>query len=93
MELVPRDVPEPALKPDSVLVKMRAVALNRGEFVSGYGLHAPGSVKTAGYEGAGEIIAVGANVKDSAPGVPAYVAPNGKSLGKSGLVLGLKYNF
>jgi NADPH:quinone reductase len=64
MELVPRDVPEPALKPDGVLVKMRAVALNRGEFVSGYGLHAPGSVKTAGYEGAGEIIAVGANVKD-----------------------------
>lgn len=64
MDLVPRDVPEPALKPDGVLVKMHAVALNRGEFVSGYGLHAPGSVKTAGYEGAGEIIAVGANVKD-----------------------------
>ncbi len=64
MELVPRDVTEPALKPDGVLVKMRAVALNRGEFVSGYGLHAPGSVKTAGYEGAGEIVAVGANVKD-----------------------------
>lgn len=39
------------------------------------------------------VTALGANVKDIAPGVPAYVAPNGKNLGKSALVLGLKYNF
>jgi hypothetical protein len=25
--------------------------------------------------------------------VPAYVGPNGKNLGKAGLVLGVKYNF
>lgn len=63
MELVPRDVPEPEVKPDGVLVRMRAVALNRGEFVSGYGLTKAGALKAAGAEGAGEIIAVGTNVK------------------------------
>ena len=26
-------------------------------------------------------------------GVPAYVSPSGKDLGKTGVVLGLKYNF
>ncbi|MEO7402250.1 MAG: zinc-binding dehydrogenase [Burkholderiales bacterium] len=62
MGLVPREVPEPELKPGTVLTRMRAVALNRGEFVKGHGLHKPGSVKTAGYEGAGEIIAVAADV-------------------------------
>ena len=36
--------------------------------------------------------AVYADVKKIA-GVPAYVGPNGKNLGKTGLVLGVKYNF
>lgn len=62
MALVPREVPEPALEPGSVLTRMRAVALNRGEFIAGHGLHAPGSMKPAGYEGAGEVVAVGEGV-------------------------------
>ena len=36
--------------------------------------------------------AVYADVKKLS-GVPAYVGPNGKNLGKTGLVLGVKYNF
>ncbi len=36
--------------------------------------------------------AVYADVKKIS-GVPAYVGPNGKNLGKTGLVLGVKYNF
>lgn len=64
MALVARDVPEPELRPGTVLTRMRAVALNRGEFIAGHGLHAPGSMKAAGYEGAGEVVAVGAGVTD-----------------------------
>lgn len=62
MALVPREVPEPVLQPGTVLTRMRAVALNRGEFIAGHGLHAPGSMKPAGYEGAGEIVGVGEGV-------------------------------
>jgi len=62
MALVLRDVPVPEPRPGTVLVKMRAVALNRGEFIGGHGLHAPGTFKTAGYEGAGEVHALGAGV-------------------------------
>ena len=68
MKLVLRDVPEPELKPGTVLVRMRAVALNRGEFIAGHGLHAPGAMKAAGYEGAGEVIAAGAGVTGVAIG-------------------------
>jgi NADPH:quinone reductase-like Zn-dependent oxidoreductase len=68
MQLVPRDVPEPEPKPGTVLVRMKAVALNRGEFIAGHGLHSRGSVKPAGYEGAGEIVAVGAGVAGLAVG-------------------------
>lgn len=64
MALVAREVPEPELLPGTVLARMRAVALNRGEFIAGHGLHAPGSMKPAGYEGAGEVIAVGAGVEN-----------------------------
>lgn len=62
MKLVSRDVPAPELKPGAVMVRMKAVALNRGEFIAGHGLHAPGSMKPAGYEGAGEVIAMGSGV-------------------------------
>ena len=48
---------------------MRAVSLNRGEFLLGHGLHGkPGSWKAIGGEGAGEVVAVGAEVVDFRPG-------------------------
>jgi NADPH:quinone reductase len=57
-----REVAQPTAGPAQVLVKMHAASLNRGEFIHGHGLHATGSAKPAGMEGAGEIIALGAGV-------------------------------
>lgn len=60
-------VPEPAAK--QLLVRMHAAALNRGEFLAGHGLHGEaGSWKAIGGEGAGEVIAVGAEVTRLRPG-------------------------
>ena len=48
---------------------MHAAALNRGEFVLGHGLHGKaGSWKAIGGEGAGEVVAVGAEVTGFKPG-------------------------
>jgi len=55
------DVPTPAPGPGQVLLKMHAAGLNRGEFIPG-GLIKGGASKPAGIEGAGEIIALGADV-------------------------------
>ena len=60
-----RDVPVPAAGPRQLLVRMRAAALNRGEFLLGHGLHGePGRWKAIGMEGAGEVVAVGPGVTD-----------------------------
>jgi NADPH2:quinone reductase len=59
-----REVAVPQPGPGQLLVRLRAAALNRGEFVLGHGLHgAAGSWKAIGGEGAGEVVTVGANVK------------------------------
>ena len=58
-----RSVDTPAPGAGQVLVKMHAASLNRGEFIHGHGLHAAGSAKPAGMEGAGEIVALGADVQ------------------------------
>lgn len=56
-----RDVPMPAEGPRQLLVRMHAAALNRGEFLLGHGLHGKsGTWKSIGGEGAGEVVAVGA---------------------------------
>lgn len=60
LELRNVDTPQPS--PGQVLVKMHAASLNRGEFIHGHGLHAVGSAKAAGMEGAGEIVQVGESV-------------------------------
>ena len=60
LELRDIDTPQPGT--GQVLVRMHAAALNRGEFIHGHGLHAAGSAKAAGMEGAGEIVQVGEGV-------------------------------
>ncbi|MFM9924442.1 zinc-binding dehydrogenase [Variovorax sp. H27-G14] len=60
-------VPQPGAK--QLLVRMHAAALNRGEFLAAHGLHGePGSWKAIGGEGAGEVVAVGADVVRFKPG-------------------------
>lgn len=67
LEMREAEVPKPAV--NQLLVRMRSAALNRGEFVSGHGLHGPaGSWKAIGGEGAGEVVAVGAEVTRFRPG-------------------------
>jgi NADPH2:quinone reductase len=63
-----RDAPRPEPKAGEVRLRMRAAALNRGEFIAGHGLHVGGGAKAAGIEGAGEVDAVGAGVTGIAPG-------------------------
>jgi NADPH:quinone reductase-like Zn-dependent oxidoreductase len=64
-----RETPTPVPQPGQLLVRMRAAALNRGEFVLGHGLHGKaGTWKAIGGEGAGEVAAVGADVTSFAPG-------------------------
>ena len=58
-----RAVPVPVAGAGQVLVRLHAAGLNRGEFVAMHGLHAKGGApKPAGFEGAGEIVALGAGV-------------------------------
>jgi len=67
IELREAPVPEPAAR--QLLVRMRAAGLNRGEFIVGHGLHgAAGTWKAIGGEGAGDVVAVGAEVQAFKPG-------------------------
>ena len=64
-----RDIPVPTASPKQLLVRMHAAALNRGEFLLGHGLHGkPGSWKAIGGEGAGEVVAIGAEGTGFQPG-------------------------
>lgn len=61
------DAPRPVPGTGQVLVKMHAAALNRGEFIPG-GLVKGGASKSAGIEGAGEVVELGAGVTSLAIG-------------------------
>lgn len=53
----------PSPGPKQVLVRTRAAALNRGEFIAGHGLHGKGNeAKPVGMEAAGEVIQCGTEV-------------------------------
>ena len=64
-----REAPQPTPGPHQLLVRMHAAGLNRGEFLLGHGLHGkPGSWKAIGGEGAGEVVAAGADAGSFKPG-------------------------
>jgi NADPH:quinone reductase len=64
-----REVAAPDPAAGQVLVRTRAAALNRGEFIASLGLHAAGAAaKPAGQECAGEVIEVGEGVTAFRPG-------------------------
>jgi NADPH:quinone reductase-like Zn-dependent oxidoreductase len=57
-----RDTEQPTPGPDQLLVRVKAAALNRGEFILGHGLHKAGAAKPIGMEASGEIVACGSAV-------------------------------
>ena len=57
-----RDTEQPKPGPDQLLVRVKAAALNRGEFILGHGLHKAGTAKPIGMEASGEIVACGSAV-------------------------------
>lgn len=63
-----RDVPRPEAGPGQVLVRVHAAGLNRGEFITGHGLHAKPGARPIGLEAAGEVVAAGAGVAGLQPG-------------------------
>ncbi|WP_245610756.1 zinc-binding dehydrogenase [Xenophilus azovorans] len=67
VDLVEKEVPEPGEA--QVLIRVRAAALNRGEFIPGPGLHGQSATpKALGIEGAGEVVKLGAGVTEVAIG-------------------------
>ena len=64
-----RDVPQPKPKASEVLVKVRAIGLNRAELPGAYGSgHTRVTGTIPGIEWSGEVVECGAEVKDLKPG-------------------------
>ncbi|NKE66512.1 zinc-binding dehydrogenase [Ramlibacter sp. RBP-2] len=63
-----REGPQPQPGPGQLLVRVHAAGLNRGEFITGHGLHASPGARAIGFEAAGEVVAAGAGVTGWQPG-------------------------
>ena len=68
VKLERREAPMPEPGTGQIMLRVRAASLNRGEFIAGHGLTAPGAAKPAGAEAAGEIFKLGAGVTGLAVG-------------------------
>src|SRR6476619_3674549 len=68
--VVIKDVEQPKPKPTDILVKVKAIALNRADLGSAKGdtSHGAAAGKPIGSEFAGEVVEVGSEVKDFKPG-------------------------
>jgi tumor protein p53-inducible protein 3 len=57
------EVPEPAIKPDEILIRVRDAGVNRADILQRLGFYPPppGASEIIGMECAGEVVAVGAN--------------------------------
>ncbi|MFN8373876.1 MAG: NAD(P)H-quinone oxidoreductase [Anaerolineae bacterium] len=64
------DIPTPEPRPDELLIRVRATALNRADLLQVRGLYPPppGSPDTLGLELAGEVVTVGGDVRSFRPG-------------------------
>jgi putative PIG3 family NAD(P)H quinone oxidoreductase len=58
------EVPEPSIKPDEILIRVRAAGVNRADILQRMGFYPPppGASEIIGMECAGEVISVGASV-------------------------------
>lgn len=64
-----RDVPQPKPKPNEILIKVRAIGMNRAELPGAYGSgHTRVTGTIPGIECSGEVVAVGAEVQGFKPG-------------------------
>jgi putative PIG3 family NAD(P)H quinone oxidoreductase len=59
------DVPEPSIKPDEILIRVRAAGVNRADLLQRQGFYPPppGASEIIGMEAAGEVVAIGDAVK------------------------------
>src|ERR1700680_683735 len=59
------EISEPALKPDEILMRVRCAGVNRADLMQRQGFYPPppGTSEIIGMECAGEVIAMGADVK------------------------------
>src|SRR5579863_4257518 len=59
------EVPEPAIKPDEILIRVRAAGVNRADILQRQGFYPPppGASEIIGMEVAGDVVAVGDSVK------------------------------
>ena len=61
-QLEAREMPMPQAAPAQVLIRTRAVSLNRGDMLATIGRHRADTARPAGVDGAGEVIALGDGV-------------------------------
>lgn len=67
-ELILREVPPPQPTPAQMLVRMCATSINRGDMLARIKRHSAADGRPAGIDGSGEVVSVGADVKDFKPG-------------------------